>query len=184
MSATVERNPAWPGEAPGESGGPKRGGRATGGGRGRFWLGFALGFALLTIASCSGVALTLGFGRLSLAELRGDGVVWTAPTLIPTPAAALAAEGAAPEVTSGVGRFVAGALARNITGTRVNVRRTPGHLGKPASDVLAQIEPGEQVEILGETTQADNLIWYRVLFAGAEGWVAESTASGVQILGM
>lgn len=172
-TATYEQPPA-PGRAP-------RRGRGTG--RGLFWVGFAVGFVALTIASCSGVAATLGFGRLSLADLRGGGSVWAPPTLAPTPTAPLVAEGdAAQAVTSG-GRFAAGSLARNITGTRVNVRRTPGHLGKGADDVLVQITPGEQVEIQGETTSADGLTWYRVLYQGLDGWVAEATASGVQILG-
>lgn len=187
MSASVDRSstapvqPQQPAGTPGRRGGRASGERKTG--RGRFWAGFAVGFALLTLVSCSGVALTLGFGRLSLAELRGDGTVWTPPTLIPTPEAPALVEGTSVEGVTTGGRFAAGSSARNITSTRVNVRRTPGHLGKPEGDVLAQIAPGEQVEILGETAQASNLTWYRVLYGGVEGWVAESTASGVQILG-
>ena len=119
---------------------PRRGraGSGRGTGRGIFWVGFVVGFIALTIASCSGLAMTLGFGRLSLAELRGDGEGWVAPTLMPTPTAPLVAEGEAAAVAVG-GRFAAGSLARNITGTRVNVRRTPGHLGKGADYVLTQI---------------------------------------------
>jgi hypothetical protein len=191
MSAGVERVPAGRDErtdsglqpaAPGD-GSRKRGGRRAGG-RGRFWAGFVVGFALLTIASCTGVAATLGFGRLSLADLRGGESGWVPPTLVPTPEAPLGSDGVVAEgsLVAG-GRFEAGSRARNITGTRVNVRSTPGHLGKPEGDVLAQVSPGEQVEILGETATADNLTWYRVLFQGSEGWVAEATASGVQILG-
>jgi hypothetical protein len=72
--------------------------------------------------------------------------------------------------------------ARNITGTRVNVRRTPGHLGKPDDDVLLQVQPGEVLTILGDVASANGLTWHRVAVNGSEGWVAESTASGVQIL--
>ena len=143
-----------------------------------FWIGFAIGFALLTAASCGGVALSLGLNRLSLSDLAGNSPAWTPPTLLPTPEApalpAPAAEG---------GAFVAGQTVRNVTGSRVNVRATPGHLGKPAGDVLLQLSPGEQVVILGEIAQADNLIWQRVRVNGVDGWVAEATASGVQILG-
>jgi len=159
------------------------GDRRRANGRARFWVGFVLGFALLAVASCGGVALSLGLGRLSLAELRGDGTAWVPPTLMPTPETPPALDGDPAGGGSGSARFAAGSIARNITSSRVNVRRTAGHLGKPGDDVLLQIEPGEEVEILGETMQADNLTWYRVLFKGSEGWVAESTASGVQILG-
>lgn len=146
----------------------------------RFWVGFALGFALLALVSCGGVALSLGFGSLSLADLRGGGSAWTPPTLMPTPEPALGATGAAPGDVAG--RFVAGMEARNITGTRVNVRRTPGHLGKPDDDVLLQVQPGEVLTILGDVASANGLTWHRVAVNGSEGWVAESTASGVQIL--
>jgi hypothetical protein len=70
-----------------------------------------------------------------------------------------------------------------MTGSRVNLRQTPGHVGKASSDVLTQLSPGDAVVILGETTSADNLAWWRVAYQGMEGWVAEATASGVEILG-
>jgi hypothetical protein len=125
------------------------------------------------------VALSLGFGSLSLADLRGGDSSWTPPTLMPTPEPVLT-DGAAPG--DAAGRFVAGMQARNITGTRVNVRRTPGHLGKPDDDVLLQVQPGEVLTILGDVASANGLTWHRVAVNGSEGWVAESTASGVQIL--
>ncbi len=143
-----------------------------------FWLGFVIGFTLLTLASCGGLVLSLGLNRLSLSDLTGSSSAWTPPTLLPTPELPAPA---AP-VTEG-GAFVAGQTVRNVTGSRVNVRATPGHLGKPASDILLQISPGEQLVILGEAAQANNLTWQRVRVNGVEGWVAEATASGVQILG-
>lgn len=146
-----------------------------------FWVGFALGFALLAIASCTALGIALGFDRISLSEIRGDGNVWAPPTLMPTPEIdPQLAAGA--ESTTDSGRFAAGETLVNITGSRVNLRRTPGHLGKDASDVLAQLEPGAAVVLLGENTQANNLTWWRVAYQGHEGWVAEATASGVQIL--
>lgn len=147
-----------------------------------FWVGFALGFALLALASCAGLGIAFGFDSVSLSEIRGVANPWTPPTLAPTPTPdPLAVSGG--EVTEGGGRFVAGQTLVNVTGSRVNLRSTPGHLGKDASDVLAQLEPGAAVVLTGENAQADNLIWWRVAYQGIEGWVAEATASGVQILG-
>lgn len=150
--------------------------------RSRFWLGFALGFVLLSIGSCGSMALALGFGNLRLSDLRGRGESWTPPTLEPTPTIDPAAPPVAAADAAG-GRFAVGQTVRNVTGSRVNVRSTPGHLGKETSDVLDQIAPGEAVIIQGESVAQDNLVWWRVSFQGVEGWVAEATASGVQILG-
>ena len=57
-----------------------------------------------------------------------------------------------------------------------------------ASDVVAQVYPGETVEILGDSAAVDGLAWWRVRYVGrdgavVEGWIAEATAGGVQILG-
>jgi hypothetical protein len=70
----------------------------------------------------------------------------------------------------------------------VNIRQTPGYLGKPRDDILVQMEPGDRVEILGESVLADGLTWWQIRYRPqsgrtTEGWVAEATASGVQILG-
>lgn len=154
--------------------------------RARFWIGFAAGFALLTIASCSGVGIALGLNELSLAELQGNGVVWTPPPYTPAATPLPVADAAA--VVGGSTRFAAGERARNLTNSRVNLRSTPGYLSKAASDVIGALQPGDRVTILGENQVADNLVWWRVRAALADGrtvdgWVAEATASGVQILG-
>lgn len=132
------------------------------------------------LVSCGGMAVALGFNRATLAELSGNSVAWTPPTLIPTPPAP---EPGDTPLAPIAGRFGVGQTVFNVTGSRVNLRQTPGHLGKPGGDVLAQLGPGDAVVILGETAVADNLTWWRVGFQGAEGWVAEATASGVEILG-
>ncbi len=154
--------------------------RARRSNRGRYWLGFVLGFTLLALVSCGGMAVAMGFNRLTLADLRGNGSGWTPPTLIPTttPPPPGVVES---DPTSG--RFGAGQTVFNMTGSRVNLRQTPGHVGKPSGDVLAQLQPGDAVVILGESASADNLAWWRVAYQGIEGWVAEATASGVEILG-
>ncbi len=152
--------------------------------RTNFWPGFALGFALLALTSCGGIAAALGFTRLTLADLQGGDPAWSPPPITPTavvtplPAAALAAVSA---------RFSAGQTVRNGTNSRVNIRATPGYLGKPPTDVVGQLASGDTLVVLGESALADNLIWWRIRFVApdgvaVEGWVAEATASGVQIL--
>lgn len=148
-----------------------------------FWVGFVIGFALLTMASCSAAWFGLGFNQLTLAQLRGDDAGWVAPTLIPTATPAPIAENADPSLITVGGRFAAGETVRNVTASRVNLRRTPGHLGKGGDDILGQLAAGDAVVIQGESTIVDNLTWWRVTWQGQDGWIAEATASGVQILG-
>ena len=132
------------------------------------------------------MAAGLGLTRISLDDIRNSGAVWTPPPLT-APAPAADAPVAAP--VAGVSdRFAAGAAVRNVTNSRVNIRTSPGYLGKPAGDILGQVAPGAEMIVLGDSAQADNLVWWRIRTvdpaAGAiEGWVAEATASGVQILG-
>ena len=86
-----------------------------------------------------------------------------------------------------VALFQAGDSAYNAANSRVNIRRTPGFLGKPGADVLAQLQPSDTITILDGFSTADNLNWRLVRFVApdgttVEGWVAEATASGVVIL--
>lgn len=154
--------------------------------RSLFWIGFGVGFGLLALASCSGIGVALGLNQLSLAELQGNGVVWTPPPYTPVPTAVAADEAA---TATGVStRFAPQERVRNLTNSRVNMRATPGYLSKPAGDVIGVLEPGATVIISGENQTADNLTWWYVQATLADGrtvvgWVAEATASGVQILG-
>jgi hypothetical protein len=108
--------------------------------------------------------------------------------ITPTPALAAGEPGAeegAPDASSST-RFAGGQTVRNLTNSRVNIRMSPGYLGKSASDVIGQIEPGETLQILGDPTVADDLTWWRIEAGNGQpvvGWVAEATSSGVQILG-
>lgn len=156
--------------------------------RSRFWLGFALGFALLALASCGSAAVMLGLNRISLADITGNGVVWEPPPLAPTPAPNTVDPSAGAVVAVPGGLFAPGESVRNLTNSRVNIRSTPGYLGKGAEDVLGLLQPGDAMEILGDSADFDNLRWWRIRFAApggnlVDGWVAEATASGVQILG-
>jgi hypothetical protein len=158
--------------------------------RSLFWPGFAVGFLLLAAISCGALTAALGLNRLTLDDIRGGtGAVWTPMPVTPTAALAETAPqteaGAQPDAVST--RFSAGQAARNMTNSRVNVRLTPGYLGKAGSDVIGQLEAGQALTILGEPTAADELTWWRIQADNngqtVVGWVAEATASGVQILG-
>ena len=154
--------------------------------RSLFWIAFAIGFVLLALASCGGVAMLVGLDNISLADLQSSGPVWTPPPA-PTP---LPADATRPSGSAQPGlpadRLQAGGPARNVTNSRVNIRRIPGYLGKGDDDILGRMEPGASVTILDGPQTADQLVWWYIRYAGpggnVEGWVAESTASGVQIL--
>jgi hypothetical protein len=93
--------------------------------------------------------------------------------------------------TADPGLFTPGQQVHNIyrlSDGRVNLRRTPGHVSKPANDVLLNI-PGDAVMvILGPAILEDRLRWWPVLYTDATnqphaGWVAEMTDTGEAILG-
>lgn len=153
--------------------------------RSRFWLGFAVGFGLLAISSCSGIAIALGLNQLSLADIQGNEALWTPPPYTPAQTPAPVVE---TNTTDGAARFSPQQRVRNLTNSRVNVRAAPGYLSKPPGDVIGVMAPGGVAVILGGQQVADNLSWWRVRVTlddgrTIEGWVAEATASGVQILG-
>ncbi|MEZ4637449.1 MAG: hypothetical protein R2873_18805 [Caldilineaceae bacterium] len=152
-----------------------------------FWVAFVVTFALLALASCGGVAALVGFDDFSFADFQSTGPVWTppaAPTAVDS--ANVDSTNAAPTPTPS-SRFQPGGSAENATSSRVNIRRAPGYVNKPADDIVAQMQPGEDVEIVGWSRSVDSLIWWPIRYrspdgASVEGWVAESTESGVQIL--
>lgn len=161
--------------------------QGKGGSRFPFWLGFTSSFLVLTILSVVTLLFSAGFNRFDLASLQGDAEGWTPPEIVatPTPQQNVVSADAA---ISGGGLFAPETTLRNVTSSRVNIRQSPGHLGKTDGDIIAQIEPGESVTIVGPSTTADNLTWWQVRYPASngrtiEGWVAQATASGVQILG-
>lgn len=150
-----------------------------------FWPGFLAGFLLLSSLSCGALFMATGVPRFDLADLQANNVGWTPPPAPPTPDAAAVAAVPTDQVVDGYPR---GEQLRNITSTVVNIRSTPGYLGKPDGDIVAQVPSGGVVEIVGARAAADNLVWWRIRYtapdgAQIEGWIAEATASGVQILG-
>ena len=153
-----------------------------------FWVGFFTSFLLLTAVSCGGIVLSTGLNRFDLADLQGNGAAaWTPPIVTPTATPPPDTVGAGTtQPTNGI--FAIGQQVRNITGSRVNVRQTPGHLGNTDSDILAQLQAGDTITIVGGPTSTDNLVWWLIDFTTSdgrtvEGWTAEATGSGVQILG-
>jgi hypothetical protein len=158
--------------------------------RSRFWPGFVAGFLLLSVVSCSGLVVATGLNRIDLAAIQGNGVTWQPPE-IPTTTVTEPSADTNNDAPSGVrsdGAFALGERVRNITNSRVNIRQTPGHVGKTPEDVLGQLAPGTTLEIVAGPAPADNLLWWLIRATTAEGrpvegWVAEVTASGVQILG-
>lgn len=155
----------------------------------RFWLGFALSFLLLSLMSCGSLFLATGVTGLDLASLQDNEPAWRPPAVTPTPVVTPApvAESGADVVVESGGQFAPGEQVRNIAASRVNIRATPGYLGKPDGDVIGQVPPGAAVDIVGGRTNADNLTWWLVRYTAPDGgviqgWMAEATAGGVQIM--
>ena len=155
--------------------------------RSLFLPGFVLGFVILTALSCGGGLYAIGLDTGAIAELRGlSAAVWTPPP-VSTSLPAEEQPGAVDGNPAGDYTFVSGNLPRNITSSLVNIRSSPGYLGKAANDVVTQVVPGEQVKIIDGPRIADGMTWWYVQLLSSsdpiEGWMAEATASGVQILG-
>ena len=73
----------------------------------------------------------------------------------------------------------------------VNMRRSPGYVGKGPEDRVIELRPGDELVVtLGDSVEADNLTWWRVMVAAPEGlptpvvagWVAQYGPDGVQLL--
>lgn len=155
--------------------------------RSLFWPGFIVGFLLLSIASCGGMVLATGINRIDLTDLQGDGQVWTPPPVTATPEVT-PVNAEAPIVGEAGGAFSVGQQLANITASQVNIRAAPGYLSKPSGDIIGQVPPGGMVEIIGGRSFADGLTWWFIRYTAPDGvsidgWIAEATASGVQILG-
>lgn len=66
---------------------------------------------------------------------------------------------------------------------KVNLRRTPGYIGKDDDeDSLYEVPCGEIVELLGPSQKVDGLTWWKISWNGYIGWIADHTGSGKVIL--
>lgn len=145
-----------------------------------FWPGFALAFLVLSVFSCGGLAMATGLNRI---DLQNNGPVWTPPAITPTSADVVVASAA--NANQATGAFQIGETVHNIASGRVNIRQQPG---RNKEDILAQSVMGDAFQIIGGPQAADGLIWWQVSYTTRDGrpiqgWVAEATGSGVQILG-
>ena len=83
------------------------------------------------------------------------------------------------------GKFSKGEVVIGVQA--LNLRKSAGFAGKPASDVIYEIPVGSKVTILDGPQTADGLTWWGIRFVSPagnrfDGWVAEATASGTQML--
>lgn len=60
----------------------------------------------------------------------------------------------------------------------VNLRRTPGYVGKAASDVMGTMEPGSLFEIVVGPHIKDGLVWWQGTSTYGNGFIAESDPQG------
>jgi len=153
--------------------------------RSLFWPGFALSLLLLGMVSCGALSMLLNINPIQIAQIRSGQESWYPPE--PTPDF-LPEDDQPLDDSSTVAAFGIGQQVQNLTNSRVNVRRSPGYLGKADDDILYQVMPSAEMEILDEPAEMDGLTWWQIRYDVdqgdvIEGWVAEATASGVQILG-
>lgn len=82
----------------------------------------------------------------------------------------------------GTGTFKSGDNVR--TTTIVRMRRSPGFMNKPVTDVIADLPANTLATVLAGPNNADGLSWWqlRITSSGQEGWVAERSAAGEVLL--
>jgi hypothetical protein len=83
------------------------------------------------------------------------------------------------------GQFQIGELV--VANGSVNVRRSPGFVGKPADDLLGAYGPNATLNIINGPREVDGLVWWHVggiTMTGVEavGWVAEKTGDGTVLV--
>ena len=125
------------------------------------------------LAGCGGPGkqVTLRLGEEVIAEnLAWDNARQAAPAALPPVVVAPPVE----EISVGgqVEVVYAGA----------NLRRSAGHVDKPAGDVVASVRAGDRGEVLAGPVTADGLRWWQVRFGSATGWIAEVTSAGARLL--
>jgi murein DD-endopeptidase MepM/ murein hydrolase activator NlpD len=70
----------------------------------------------------------------------------------------------------------------------VNLRRTPGYVGKGAADVIVRLSIGSLLSVLNATPRTmDGLIWWNVRFVAApgsqsDGWAAQTLPDGAPLI--
>jgi murein DD-endopeptidase MepM/ murein hydrolase activator NlpD len=121
--------------------------------------------------------------RMAAQEVTG----WLAETS-PTGAALIAKATSTPGTPppAGIaGRFAPGDTV--YTNGYVNLRRSPGYVGKTSDDIVVEIPYGSAIAIGGGPQTADELTWWQVDYTTAarqktKGWTAERAPKGHQLL--
>ncbi len=74
----------------------------------------------------------------------------------------------------------------NISLAEVNLRKTPGFVGKPADDVVALLPSKALLRLAEGPRDVDGLFWWRVEGTingqGMNGWMAEVSTRGIRLL--
>ena len=153
-------------------------------------IGVSAGALLFALTLCTVVMFFLPTLGAQWASATQPGPSWTPPpptvtlpiTPLPTetpPATPTTASAITPTSTL---TFKTGDMVTNANKGPVNLRRTPGYLGKPNSDRIGLVASGQQLRVIGGPEQKDGLVWWKVQWGDKSGWMAERTASGVLIL--
>ena len=143
--------------------------------------------ALMTVGLVSGV-ITSGVIVLVLLYLVVKGMtaeslqpqrwqpITPTPTLPPTPTVAPMTPTPPPD-----GIYVGG-QAQVVSAVGVRLRKTPGYRNKGTEDILTVVPPRSIVNVIGGPEEVDDLQWWQVQWQGFQGWMAEATPNGVQLL--
>ena len=158
-------------------------------------IGVSAGAILFALTLCTVVMFLLPTFSTQWADATQTGPSWTPPppttiplpTPIPTPTYTTSNTNDSTTTSSqatptNAANIKAGDVVTNVNNGPVNMRRTPGYLGKPNSDRIGLVPAGQQLRVVGGPEPKDNLVWWQVQWENKTGWMAENTASGVLIL--
>lgn len=158
-------------------------------------IGVSAGAILFALTLCTVVMFLLPTFSTQWADATQTGPSWTPPpptaTLsltplptqpIPSPTPTIATAASSQATPTNATNIKAGDVVTNVNNGPVNLRRTPGYLGKPNSDRIGLVPAGQQLRVVGGPEPKDNLVWWQVQWENKTGWMAENTASGVLIL--
>lgn len=90
-----------------------------------------------------------------------------------------------PIETPALATYTLGAPVTNISPYDVNIRRSPGYLNKPDSDIAAVVPSKALLRLAEGPRQADGLSWWRVNGVenpAIDGWMAEVSPIGIRLL--
>jgi hypothetical protein len=101
---------------------------------------------------------------------------------IPTPTSSILVSGASSVSVGCAANITVGASAFALHDS-VRVRRTPGYVGKnDATDTVLFLYKADIVDVRGGPQEADGLCWWHVEYGGVEGWTADHSSEGLQLL--